>query len=154
MRRIIGLLASLGLLLSMALPASAAVESGPPCADIDNLLASYDGDDGGANLADEFGLILKAPSCSRYQYTVYVYDDAAATDLIRAETWTGDGTTTFGFSIQLTSDEDADGHVYVYAESWFISGGGKKVVLDRAPDAGFFVATPDGPTPGGTQKFG
>lgn len=157
MRRNISLAASLGLLLAMALPASAAVEAGPPCADIDNLVATYDGTDGGfdADMPDQFGLILKAPSCARYMYAIYVFNEAADTVPILTQTWVGDGTTAaFGITHQLTTAEDPDGDVYVYAESWFGSGGGKRVTLDRAPDSGFFVSTPDGPTPGTGVKAG
>lgn len=154
-RRFIGLLAALALLLSIALPASAAVEGGAPCADIDNLVANYDGGDGGVDMADEFGLILKAPSCERYSYTVYVLDEPTDTVPIHTATWTGDGTTTaFGTTITLTSAEDPDGDVYVYAESWFVNGSGKRVILDRAPDSGYFEAIIDGPPPGSTQKYG
>ena len=154
MRRTITLIMSLGLLLAMALPASAAVESGPKCADIDNLVANYDGDDGGANLADQFGLILKAPSCPRYTYTIYVFNESSDSVPILTETWSGDGlTSTFGIEEEVGA-ADLDGDVYVYAESSFISGGGKRVVMDRAPDSGFFVATPDGPTPGTVVKAG
>jgi hypothetical protein len=164
-RPTISLVASLGLLLAVALPASAAVEAGPKCADIDNLLGNYDGIDGGTNAddPDEFGIILKAPSCPRYSYTIYVFNETSSAEPFFSRTWTGDGTTIFQATFQVTSAEDTDqadtpsppgGDIYIYAESWFVTGGGNKVVLDRAPDTGFALATIDGVTPGSTIKAG
>lgn len=163
MRRIISLAASLGLLLALALPASAAVEGGPRCADIDSLLWEYDGTDAATAATDddvdrddEFGIRLKAPSCERYTYTLYLYADAAGTVLLDTFTWTGDGTTqTFGPVFrQITDTEDPDGQVYIYGESSFVTGGGKRVVLDRAPDDGLQIVFEDGPTGGTTVKAG
>lgn len=165
MRRTISLVASLGLLLALAFPVSAAVEGGPKCADIDNLLGNYDGTDGetSADDADEFGIILKAPSCPRYSYAIYVFDEMSSTEPFFSQTWTGDGTTVFQATFQVTSAHDTDqaatpsppgGDIYIYAESWFVTGGGNKVVLDRAPDDGFALATIDGVTPGSTVKAG
>jgi hypothetical protein len=156
-RRTISLVASFGLLLATALPAGAAVEAGPKCADIDNLLGNYDGTDGGtdADMPDEFGVILKAPSCARYMYTVYVFDEPTSTTPILTFSTAGDGTSSIlGTAYQITSSEDPDGDVYIYAESWFMTGGGNKVVLDRAPDEGLALATIDGVTPGTTVKAG
>jgi hypothetical protein len=156
-RRIITLAMSLGLLLSMALPVSAAVESGPKCADIDNLLGNYDGTDGGTNadMPDEFGIILKAPSCERFSYTIYVFDEATSSTPFFTDTWVGDGTTTtLGTTYQVTSADDPDGDIYIYAESWRLNGAGNKLVADRAPDSGFALATLDGVTPGSGVKAG
>lgn len=157
MRRTISLVASFGLLLGMAIPASAAVEAGPRCADIDTLLWNYDGTDGETNAddVDEFGLRLMAPSCSRYTYTVYVFADSTSTSPLATFEWQGDGTTqVFQAFRQVTSTEDPDGTLYIYGESWFENGGGGRIVHDRAPDSGFAVATIDGPTPGTTQRYG
>ena len=157
MRRTISLVASFGLLLATALPAVAAVEAGPPCADIDNLLGNYDGTDGGtdADMPDEFGIILKAPSCTRYMYTVYVFDEPTSTTPFFTFSTAGNGTSsTLGTQHQITSAEDPDGDVYIYAESWFLTRGGNKVLLDRGPDEGFALATIDGVTPGTTVKAG
>ncbi len=163
MRRTLSLIASLGLLLAMALPASAAVEAGPKCADIDSLLWTYDGTDSATpqtdddvNLAEDFGIRLNAASCERYTYTLYVYADAAQTTLIHTFTWFGDGTTqTFQDStLNISDSQDPDGEVWIYGESSFTTGGGRRVVLDRAPDEGLQVVQEDGPSGGTTVKAG
>lgn len=157
MRQAIRALLAVGLLLAGALPASAAVEAGPRCADIDNLIGTYDGTDGGTNAdtPDEFGVILKAPSCPRFSYTIFVYDEEASPTPFFTHTWSGDGiNTTLGITFQVTSAHDSDGDIYIYAESWFMNNSGKKVVLDRAPDVGLALATIDGATPGSGVKAG
>ena len=158
-RRILTLVMSLGLLLAMALPVSAAVESGPKCADIDNLLGNYDGTDDGANadMPDEFGIILKAPSCARFNYTIYVFDEENSLAPFFTYDWVGDGVrgvmpTPLGTTHQVTSAEDPDGDIYIYAESWTVNRNGMRHVFDRAPDAGFALATMDGVTPGSGVK--
>ena len=164
MRRTITLIMSLGLLLAMALPVSAAVESGPKCADIDNLLGNYDGPDGDGDNPDEFGIILKAPSCARFSYTIYVYDEATSSAPFFTYEWVGDGTTqVLQTTFQVTPAQDTDQAVafenggrdiYIYAESWRLNGAGNKLVADRAPDSGFALAAMDGVTPGGGVKAG
>jgi hypothetical protein len=162
-RRTISLVACFGLLLATAVPAGAAVEGGPPCADIDSLLWTYDGTDQGTpqtdddvNLAEDFGIRLKAPSCERYTYTLHVYADAAQTSLIHTFSWVGDGTTqTFADStLNISDSQDPDGEVWIYGESSFVTGGGKRIVQDRAPDVGLQVVQEDGPSGGTTVKAG
>ena len=146
---------SLGLLLSMALPVSAAVESGPRCADIDNLLWNYDGPDGDVDNLDEFAIVLKAPSCARFSYTIYVFDEDTSSSPFFTHTWVGNGTTTsLQTSYDITSAEDPDGDIYIYAESWRLNGAGNRLVADRAPDTGLVRATIDSATPGGGVKAG
>lgn len=136
MKTLIRVVLTMGSVLGLAMPASAAVESGKPCADITNVYGLYSSTD-----PAEIAVELKAASCPNYTYTIYVLDEPESSSAI-SFSQQGDGTAdpSVGkgdlllFSVNVT---DTDGDIYVYAESSRVNGSGARIVMDRAPDSGF-----------------
>ena len=147
-RALVSTALALAVALGVAVPAFAAVEGGPPCADVENVYGIYQ-----STGPEEIVVHLKQPPCTdRFTYTLYVYDEADMQTLLSTSTEYVVSGDLLLFSPEII---DPDGDICVAVEVSFVTGGGKRIVLERAPDQGCRTFTLDDPvSPGGGRTWG